>query len=150
METKRRAGIRGVAWAALKPSLVEWKLITMSTSPTRSASLETFLGGMETRYPSIGSLRAACLETFLGGMETVHIAAFPGFRRSTLKPSLVEWKLRDTVNYCNVLLALKPSLVEWKHFNGTTGDVHRRTLETFLGGMETYAPWVLENRRAGP
>ena len=60
------------------------------------------------------------LETFLGGMETrdkgVLVAAL-----LALKPSLVEWKLCAHVNIQTRSCPLKPSLVEWKPATRTGG-----------------------------
>ena len=77
---------------ALKPSLVEWKLLYMKSLMYRIKTLETFLGGMETSFHDGGDMRRAGLETFLGGMETSELGAMEG-KGLSLKPSLVEWKL---------------------------------------------------------
>ena len=69
METK----VRRRAWACtatLKPSLVEWKPQVLREAESDVASLETFLGGMETSCPEGIDRRRVRLETFLGGMET--------------------------------------------------------------------------------
>ena len=61
------------------------------------AHLETFLGGMETdRAPATPHSASRTLETFLGGMETQN-SLRPSIPRLALKPSLVEWKLRQTM-----------------------------------------------------
>ena len=101
---------------ALKPSLVEWKPVSTSTSKPALAALETFLGGMETRCPT-------------------HISR-P--RKLPLKPSLVEWKLSGFVVGNIEPSTLKPSLVEWKHERPYGVRRRQLPLETFLGGMETH------------
>ena len=60
-----------IEWCALKPSLVEWKLYNSIQSKSKHISLETFLGGMETKLSLCAKAQLYCLlETFLGGMET--------------------------------------------------------------------------------
>ena len=59
-----------VPFDPLKPSLVEWKLICLLVSLAVPFHLETFLGGMETKRPPTGAVPCA----------------------PPLKPSLVEWK----------------------------------------------------------
>ena len=76
---------------ALKPSLVEWKLIRRSSTKTISSDLETFLGGMETTVGDGRGGSSRPLETFLGGMETGFLQ-WPHAACSPLNPSLVEWK----------------------------------------------------------
>ena len=70
METAFCRPLQGEQRAALKPSLVEWKLSIAETV----------------------ELTAEHLETFLGGMETVEIRQPEGDVVLALKPSLVEWK----------------------------------------------------------
>ena len=69
---------------------------------------------METYYKNTIMNLAIILETFLGGMETC-IAIQSAFCYLPLKPSLVEWKLKDI--YIIIFFVI--------------------CLETFLGGMET-------------
>ena len=56
--------------SALKPSLVEWKLINEFLNLVDLQSLETFLSGMETGQAPDGGDSDKHLETFLSGMET--------------------------------------------------------------------------------
>ena len=56
-------------------------------------SLETFLSGMETCFFLPSFFERFPLETFLSGMETLR-RGDAARRRHSLKPSLVEWKLR--------------------------------------------------------
>ena len=56
---------------ALKPSLVEWKLIVVVPAQSQGATLETFLSGMETRIRGESDRPVGVLETFLSGMETL-------------------------------------------------------------------------------
>ena len=89
---------------------IRWAL----NGTTSTLVLETFLGGMEIcTTPREEDKEVENLETFLGGMEI----GTPGgsWRRcTTLKPSLVEWKLRTDLDDSVFDFALKPSLVEWK------------------------------------
>ena len=84
---------------------------------TKKATLETFLGGMETIRLCGREYRALDLETFLGGMETQPVRMLVN-RCTALKPSLVEWKLRELLDDDDFLRPLKPSLVEWKPETG--------------------------------
>ena len=59
-----------------------------------ATTLETFLGGMETVQKPAGVLQSFRLETFLGGMETRDRQRYGEREHISLKPSLVEWKLR--------------------------------------------------------
>ena len=79
METGLPSLADGKGVAALKPSLVEWKLERGGRIALAPPSLETFLGGMETSKepdPVIHSFPS--LETFLGGMETLPDALLIG------------------------------------------------------------------------
>ena len=76
------------------------------------------------------------LETFLGGMET-RAAGDGAAALGALKPSLVEWKPNNVYDHFMQCIPLKPSLVEWKHSCTCPWEGITTCLETFLGGMET-------------
>ena len=120
---------------------MEWKLVYDNEMAASITHLETFLSGMETPSRREVVTVDEDLETFLSGMETREQAAPRRPFRTSLKPSLVEWKLGVNPYQAGSLATLKPSLVEWKL------NLWRRlrqvptALETFLSGMETpFAP----------
>ena len=91
---------------------------------------------METAMHDMHGGEWHALETFLGGMETC--AGRRGrSRRSSLKPSLVEWKPSKKIHIKRNGMTLNPSLVEWKHTQVWGQAPTWDDLETFLGGMET-------------
>ena len=53
METQIYSGLPPIRRRPLKPSLVEWKLITALSVSSKSGALETFLSGMETIFLKI-------------------------------------------------------------------------------------------------
>ena len=68
--------------------------------------------------------------------------------RSTLKPSLVEWKPTPEHETTFWLFgSLKPSLVEWKLRTFLPSFAAASPLETFLGGMETRGPTRKRHRQ---
>ena len=124
---------------ALKPSLVEWKLPDFAVIYLQGASLETFLGGMETGQDLAQGNLHLRLETFLGGMETDALQRNAVAQESTLKPSLVEvlaeeWFVRRLETFLGGMetmrtppgtppsRTLKPSLVEWKRNHPTRAN----------------------------
>ena len=115
---------------ALKPSLVEWKLIFPPLFPLLHDRLETFLGGMETLNPSTRSIRR-------------------GSR--TLKPSLVEWKHGFCdVPYCGNFF-LETFLGGMETLQHLAAELSGRlALETFLGGMETLLDALIGETRRHP
>ena len=87
---------------------------------------------METQSPNTQSSSASSLETFLGGMETRPIPSFGSSRRPPLKPSLVEWKQEIVVMLDMIDNTLKPSLVEWKQEIVVMLDMIDNTLKPSL------------------